>query len=100
MDESLKRQIHEEYRIRNRSEGTCKQYIFHKGTILNPATIIYGTLLSLRRMKYLTAYCITALTHVPVTITGTAVRTTAADSSKSTFFLKSAFFLVKKNPLE
>ncbi|WP_185752654.1 hypothetical protein [Butyrivibrio sp. AE2032] len=26
MDESLKRQIHEECRIRNRSEGTCKQF--------------------------------------------------------------------------
>ena len=29
MDESLKRHIHEECRIRNRSEGTCKQYTFH-----------------------------------------------------------------------
>lgn len=35
MDESLKRQIHEECRIRNRSEGTCKQYIFHIGKFLD-----------------------------------------------------------------
>ena len=35
MDESLKRQIHEECRIRNRSEGTCKQYTFHIGKFLD-----------------------------------------------------------------
>lgn len=34
MDESLKRQIHEECRIRNRSEGTCKNYTFHIGKFL------------------------------------------------------------------
>ena len=28
MDESLKKQIHEECRIRNRSEGTCKNYTY------------------------------------------------------------------------
>jgi site-specific recombinase XerD len=35
MDESLKRQIHEECRIRNRSEGTCKQYTYHIGKFLD-----------------------------------------------------------------
>ena len=35
MDESLKRQLHEECRIRNRFEGTCKQYIFHIGKFLD-----------------------------------------------------------------
>lgn len=35
MDESLKRQIHEECRIRNRSEGTCKQYLYHIGKFLD-----------------------------------------------------------------
>lgn len=34
MDESLKKQIHEECRIRNRSEGTCKQYTYHIGKFL------------------------------------------------------------------
>ncbi len=34
MDESLKKQIHEEIRIRNRSEGTCKLYTFHIGKFL------------------------------------------------------------------
>ena len=35
MDESLKRQIYEECRIRNRSEGTCKQYTYHIGKFLD-----------------------------------------------------------------
>ena len=35
MDESLKRQIYEESRIRNRSEGTCKQYTYHIGKFLD-----------------------------------------------------------------
>ncbi len=35
MDESLKRQIHEECWIRNRSEGTCRQYTYHIGGFLD-----------------------------------------------------------------
>jgi site-specific recombinase XerD len=35
MNESLKRQIHEECRIRNRSEGTCKQYTYHISKFLD-----------------------------------------------------------------
>ena len=35
MDESLKKQVHEECRIRNQSEGACKQYTFHIGNFLD-----------------------------------------------------------------